>query len=345
MQIYAKKLPSGKWRARAYDYTDKNGKRHYVSFTSDTKSAAQTAARAHKPSLQEKPTYSEITLRDAYKRYVDTHSSVFSPSTIREYTNARNRDYQELMPLKLKDITPELVQTATDEAAAKFSPKTVRDRHGLLHKILKLYAPYIHLHTDLPRSNPAKVYVPTTDEVQTALDTAPDLLRVPILLASRGSLRRSEICALTFSDFTDFGVQITKAMVKDKTRKFVIKPPKTESGTRFCPLPPEIINECKNFDFSAINPDKIERLWQQSKRKNGFNFKFHAFRHYWASLLHEKGIPDQYIAKIGGWATIDMLHRVYAHALRDKLPDYTAKIVNIFDSEFSNHRSDHQQQA
>ena len=31
-------------------YTDKNGKRHYVSFTADTKQEAQIAARSHIPS-------------------------------------------------------------------------------------------------------------------------------------------------------------------------------------------------------------------------------------------------------------------------------------------------------
>lgn len=331
----AKKLPSGKWRARAYDYTDSDGKRHYVSFTANSKSEAQTAARAHKPSLYNKtPTYTEITLREAYKRYVDTRTDTLSPSTVREYTNARNRDFPALMGMKLKDITPELVQTAVNEASARYSPKTVRDKHGLLHKVLKLYAPHIVLNTDLPRRVPAEVYVPTTEEVAAALNAANDLLRVPILLASRGSLRRSEICALTKADITNFGVNITKAMVKDKDKQWVIKPPKTEAGTRFCPLPPDVIKEIKKYDFSKINPDKIEREWQQIKEKEGFKFKFHAFRHYWASLLHSKGFPDQYIAKIGGWSTIEMLHRVYAHALRDKLPEYTNKVIDIFNQEF-----------
>ena len=37
----AKKLPSGKWRALLYDYTDAQGKRHYESFTADTKKEAE----------------------------------------------------------------------------------------------------------------------------------------------------------------------------------------------------------------------------------------------------------------------------------------------------------------
>ena len=40
----AKKLPSGKWRALVYDYTDSNGKRKYQSFTAETKKEAEFLA-------------------------------------------------------------------------------------------------------------------------------------------------------------------------------------------------------------------------------------------------------------------------------------------------------------
>jgi hypothetical protein len=33
----AQKLPSGSWRYLVYDYTDSQGKKHYKSFTADTK--------------------------------------------------------------------------------------------------------------------------------------------------------------------------------------------------------------------------------------------------------------------------------------------------------------------
>ena len=31
-----KKMPSGKWRVRVYDYTDSDNKKHYRSFTAPT---------------------------------------------------------------------------------------------------------------------------------------------------------------------------------------------------------------------------------------------------------------------------------------------------------------------
>lgn len=330
----ATKLPSGRWRARAYDYTDKNGKRHYVSFTADTKQEAQIAARSHIPSGGNLTLpYPSLTLREAYQRFIDTHTDTLSPATIGEYTRAGKRDFPNLMPMKLKDITPELVQTAVNEAARRYAPKTVRDKHGLLHKVLRLYAPHIVLNTDLPKRVKTEVYVPTSEEVSRALAAADEIMRVPILLASQGSLRREEICALTPSDVTDTGVIVNKAMVKDKDNRYIVKPPKTEAGNRFCPLPPAVIKEARAWSFS-LNIDSLEKRWQTIKKNEGLAFKFHAFRHYWASLLHAKGVPDQYIAKIGGWSSPEMLHKVYAHALRDKTPAFSAQIISVFSNEF-----------
>ena len=112
-----------------------------------------------------------------------------------------------------------------------------------------------------------------------------------------------------------------------------IKPPKTRAGARFCPLTKDVIDAAKTFDFSQLNPDKIEGYWQRQKEKQGFKFKFHAFRHYWASLQHANGMPDQYIAKIGGWSSVEMVQRVYGHALRDKTPEFSNQVIEIFNNE------------
>ena len=40
----AKKLPSGNWRTRVYDYTDADGKPHYESFTASTKKESEFLA-------------------------------------------------------------------------------------------------------------------------------------------------------------------------------------------------------------------------------------------------------------------------------------------------------------
>ena len=47
------------------------------------------------------------------------------------------------------------------------------------------------------------------------------------------------------------------------------------------------------------------------------------------------GIPDKHIAQIGGWKSVSVLQNIYQHTLRDKQEEMNNKIINIFESNFS----------
>lgn len=71
----AKKLPSGSWRCRVYDYTDENGKKHYKSFTSDNpkpagKREAEAAAAAYAVSKKTAAPRS-LTFQAALEAYIE----------------------------------------------------------------------------------------------------------------------------------------------------------------------------------------------------------------------------------------------------------------------------------
>lgn len=330
----AKKLKSGNWRVLVYEYTDENKKRHYKSITAPTKKEAEYQAAEYALSRKE-ASYEDLTLAEAYQRYIDSKSAVLSPSTIAGYDYSKRTYFQKLMPMKLSRINAKLIQTAINELSATCSPKTVRNAHGLLHSVIKAYYPNLEFNTTLPQRVKPDYIIPTTDEINKLLKNANDKIRVPILLASQGGLRRSEICALTVDDFTDFGVNVNKAAVLDLNKKVVIKTTKTVAGTRFVPLPQDVILAAKNWGYFGCSPRTLSTWYTRLQNKVDVpNFSFHKLRHYFASELHAQGIPDQYIAKIGGWETVDMLHKIYQHTLRDKQEEMSEKIINIFDSNF-----------
>lgn len=334
----AKKLPSGNWRVLVYDYTDAAGKRHYKSFTDPDKSTAMFLANdylAHHRGEQV-TSYADLTLKQAAVRYVDTKESVLSPSTVREYRRIIDKEFGRLMPMKLSKITPELVQVAISEASTRVSPKTARNWHGFLHAVISTYRPEFVFRTRLPQSVDVEYLIPITSEVQQFLAVSNEFLRVPVLLASQGSLRRSEICALTPDDVTDLGVRINKAAVEDKDGNVIIKPPKTKKGNRFCPLPSNVVAEVRAWKHFGIKPKSLSGYFYRARKKaNCPPFKFHALRHYFASELHAQGVPDQYICEVGGWESPEMLHRIYQHALRDHSSKMKEKIVDIFSKNFS----------
>lgn len=333
-----KKLPSGNWRVRVLEYTEPNGKRHYRSFTDPDKYTAVSMANEFLANHSgNSETYENITVKEACERYIKAKEAVLSPSTICEYKRIVKQDFQKLMPMPLRKLTPEQVQIAVSELSLRVAPKTARNRHGFLHAAVSMYRPGFVFSTRLPQKKEAECIVPITSEVQTLLSVADEWIRVPILLASQGSLRRSEICALTPEDFTDLGVRVSKAVVINDEGKPVVKPPKSKAGNRFCPLPQEVIQEARAWKHFGLTPASLSAHFRRCRDKVDVpHFSFHKLRHYWASELHAQGIPDKYIAETGGWETVEMLQRVYQHALRDHSNEMTSRIVSIFSENFSN---------
>ena len=332
----AKKLKSGNWRVLVYEYTDEQKKRHYKSFTAPTRKEAEYMAADYALNRKEE-TYEDLTLKEAYERYIASKSAVLSPSTIVGYKKLSKNYFQRLMPMKLSKITAKHIQIAVNEMSADHSPKSVRNAHGLLHSVIRTYRPSFDFNTTLPQKIKPQYTIPTTDDITILLDNANDKIRVPILLASQGGLRRSEICALTVDDFTDLGVNVNKAAVVDSDKNLVIKTTKTVAGTRFVPLPQSVITEAKNWQYFGMSPTVLQGQFNRLVDKSDVpHFSFHKLRHYFASELHANGVPDKYIAEIGGWETVEVLHNIYQHTLKDKQKSMTDKVINVFNKNFKN---------
>lgn len=336
----AKKLPSGSWRVNQYVGKDANGKRIYKSFTASTKKEAEYMAANYtlNGDHEQKPP-AELTLAEAYDRYIESKSNVLSPSTIREYRSCARRDLQELMPYKLKQLTQEQIQIAINHMAANHSAKSVRNAHGLLSSVLTAYAPSFQLHTRLPQKEKSDTSIPTEAEVSALLKaTEGEPIHTAILLGAVGTLRRSEICALLKSDVTDKGVMVNKAMVMDENKEWVIKGTKTTAGTRFVELPKYVIDELRAIEGDRIYKYQPVTLTNRfaliTQEVLGKKYRFHDLRHYSASVLHAMGVPDLYIMQRGGWDSRETLDRIYQHILTDEQKRYNEQIMERFTRAF-----------
>ena len=330
----AKKLPSGNWRVNLYIGTDADGKEHFKSFTAPTKREAEYLAaefRAKKKSVAK----DERKLSDAYARYIEIKRNTLSPSTVREYSRAAAHDFPELMPLRLSRITQEAVQSAVNIMAADHSPKSVRNAHGLLSAVLRMFAPEIMLNTRLPQPRKSDIYVPTELEVENLVRSIRGTeLEKAVLLAAFGSLRRSECSALLISDIEGDIVHVNKAYVYDDDNNWVIKPPKSKAGYRDVKMPPFVIERlipAENGRIVNIMPVTITDYFIDVRAKfNLPHFRFHDLRHYQASILHAMGVPDKYIMERGGWKTDSTLKNIYQHTMSDKRRQVEDDIVARF---------------
>ena len=330
----AKKLKSGNWRVLVYDYTDDNGKRHYVSFTHENKSEAEFMAAEFARDKKRRKTPSKLTLGEAMDKYIASKDGTLSPATIREYKRKRNSSFKSLVEVQLKDLTQELIQQEINNYSKTLSAKTVRDLHGFLSSVLDVYNPEFKLQTTLPQQTKPNIHVPTEAEIKKIISHSRGTdIGLAIRLAAFCSLRRSEISALDDKDVQGNLIHISKAMVQNEYKEWIIKSPKTYAGDRYICPPESIIKDVKNIEGRIVNlnPNQITKQFKNLLKSLGIpHFKFHALRHFFASDLHAMSVPDQYIMEMGGWKSAATLKNIYQHTMDEKAKEISGKVNNHF---------------
>lgn len=328
----AKKQPSGRWRIQFQI----DGQRYSV--TEDTKELAKEKAEKKAKAILagiEEEKSAPLTVGKAIDNYISLKESVLSPTTIVGYKFIRKNVLQDIMGIELMELTQKDVQKAVGKDNARgVAPKTIRNAHGLLCSVLKLYRPRFVLDTRLPQKKPKDIQIFTEEELIKVWRGAEGTqYELPILFASWLGLRMSEIKGLRFSDICDHRIHIQRAVVKGENGE-VVKTTKSVSGDRWIKLPDEIeklidaLPRKTDEDYicplsSAANYKGFRRICDKVGVKP---CRFHDLRHFAASESHALGIPDKYSMKRMGHKTDNMLKRVYQHTMRDKEDEFADRI-------------------
>lgn len=329
----AKKLPSGNWRVLLYVGTGPDGKRQYKSFTAETKQEAEYKAANYK--MRKPARHEKITLREAYEGYIESKSAVLSPSTVLDYKKHARNDFPELMDMPLEKLDALSIQAAVNKAAARLSPKSVLNMHGLLTAVLGLYMPDMTLHTRLPQRKRQQIRIPEEREIEKIAEAIRgDRMELPFLLASQLGMRASEIAGLRYEcvNADESEITINKALVRGDAggaSGVVLKEPKSEAGNRTLPCPKYIIDLMEPEKHSAseyvtgMTSGAITSGWSRFMKKQEIDFfNFHALRHYFASKALLMGIPKKYVAELMGHSSEHMLDEVYEHTFKDAKNKY-----------------------
>ena len=322
-----------KWRCLVYDYTDSAGKRHYRSFTADTKKAAELAAAQYVS--QEKTNPTDLTFGNCLKMYIDQRSDVLSPATIKEYKGAEKRYFSTIKDKNIYRITQKDIQNEVNFLSRTLSPKSVRNAHGIISAVFGAYRPEFALHTVLPKKVPPKIYVPSEDEIKRLMAAIKGTrMELPVLLAAFGPMRRGEICALRAENISGNVVHVCENMVQNEDKEWIVKIPKSYAGDRFIEYPDFVADHWKNIRSGRLvdmNPMMVTHAFEHNLiQANLPHFRFHDLRHFAASIQHAIGIPDSYIMLRGGWGNDAVLKNLYRHTLADYERTMTDRINSHF---------------
>ena len=332
----ARKLPSGKFRARAYDYTDQDGKKHYQSFTASTKREAERLAQEFYYS-RERSTNNDRTVQEAINGYIEAKSSVLSPATVRIYRQYAESKYSRIGSINIQKLTTEQLQRFISDLSISVSPKTVSNIYGLLSSALSMYMPDRKYRVSLPKKKKRRIESPDDDEVMLLFYSACDWMKVSIGLAAFCSLRRGEISALQYKDLNGNKLHVHRDMVKSEHGWIIKEIPKTSDSDRYVTLPKillDLIGKGEDDDFIVKHfPGKITNCFISLRNKLGLSIKFHDLRHYYASTGAVLDIPDIYMAGFGGWRPgSNVMKEVYQNKMAPVSEAYADKMTNHFDS-------------
>ena len=333
-----------RWRCLVfshYEVVDGKKIRKYKSFTASTKREAERLAAVWE---YDRDYYANrLTVRDAIDQYISVKEAALSPSTVTAYRSYLKTG--KFMPLEDIDVS-EVDQRGLQMWVSylieeEYKPKYIRNCYGLLRPALTM-AGIGSIPVTLPMVIMPDVYVPTDSELKQLLaylDENDPEVKTAAMLAAFGSMRRSEICALKPSDFSGNSVTIQRAVVRNSSGRWVQKDTsKNVQSHRTIVLPPQVVAEIdlSRDPIMSLDPDQLSKRFRKAVSHAGMPqaFCLHALRHYYVSIAHVLGIPDQYVMKMGGWSTDYVMKRNYRSTLTDVEKKEQAKLNKHFESMF-----------
>lgn len=342
----AKELPSGSWRVQAS--VTINGQVLRRSFTNISKRKAVKDAEEWQTKIKMIGSdFTRMTVKEAIKFYIETNNQKLSPSTIKEYDRISEKDMQDLINKPLYSLTCPMIQNSMNTSLVTLSPKTVKNRYGLLRRILNVYHPTFIWNIEYPKQK-KKIKRTYSNEyigqILNAIKGNPFELEIYLGILS---MRESEIGGAKFEDvnYTEKTLHICRAKLLNKDKEYVIVDfTKTFDSDRIIYLPDyvcHLIEERQKHSKSKfITEVPTHAFWDRLnyilKKNNIESLSFHELRHIYSSVSSSLGIDAQIRMQNGGWSSEKIMDGNYRHAISEaqleankKMNDYINKTAKL----------------
>ena len=76
--------------------------------------------------------------------------------------------------------------------------------------------------------------------------------------------------------------------------------------------------------------NQVSQNFRRFMARKGIKITFHQLRHLFATTANDLGVDDEYIRKIGGWSSNDVLKGIYTHTRADREEMFQQVIDSYF---------------
>ncbi|MBC2721808.1 site-specific integrase [Desulfosporosinus sp.] len=282
--------------------------------------------------------------------WIETNKTRLSPSTHATYKLYSRVHYAPYFKkMKLREVEEIHIRKFMAKQLGFLSPTTVRKHISVLNKILReaLRDKNPVKYVDLPSKAKYTPY-PMTDfeflKVHNAVKGTRD--EMIVLLAAWCGLRRGEIFALKPNDvdWKKKTIRVDENTAINDEYDYVDKGPKSDNGYRDIVVPSYLMDLLEAYRKSwdsiperlfDLRPDYYSSYFKEyiiDKHKELPPVRFHDLRHYHASWLYAKGIPDKYAAERLGH-DIQTLKATYQHIGADRRQELDDTVRNLYDGQ------------
>ena len=352
------------------EYIDNNGK---IKQKSEAKYTNKKDAEKHlieiKNSINNNKfiVTKDITFVERYKQYIFDENKKLSPSTLKVRISYLNSNIQPFFKdLKLKDITPSILQKFANELYSNYSKGSAQHRLAVVKTVLtECYrlkeinenpGDFIKPPKSTVVSNSRIAQDPySKEEIKILIDALEgNTIEIPILLMLTMGLRYSEMAGLRWSDidFNKNTISVNQVLIYDK-RNVYFKSPKTEGSIRTISAPPELMIKLKKLkikhnqyklegileydELVCLNPKLMPVLettllaaFKRLVEKIGLRkVRLHDLRHTHATMLVLAGVDFKTISNRLGHTDIKITLNRYSHVLEEMDRKASQNISNI----------------
>lgn len=279
------------------------------------------------------------------------------------YFAEKNALLEEIRPIDIKNFVTAMLTQGRCDGKGGLGKASVRKLLALVKQSLS-EAECLEL---IPR-NPARVVkLPKVETLSkdivflsageanrmlTAFEDSP--YKIPVVLALRFGLRRSEVLGLRWSaiDFQENTIEICHTVVKNLTTECKDST-KTESSRRKFEMTEDIKNMllqrkaeaeqaaqdgaftlspyiCTDKHGKLLRPDTLTRGFQRTLRRNGLcKMRFHDLRHSTASILYDSGMNPKEVQEYLGHSDVETTLNIYTHLSRGRKKIASSRMATL----------------